>query len=189
MELKEAIRGRRSIRKYMEKAIPQEVLQEILENTRFAPSAMNRQPWYFTVIQSPERLAELKTIMEEASVLEKEKLERTFPSHPQVVRDTRTFIETLGGAPVVILAFLPKDYGDQTYSMVQSIAAAIQNFCILAYEKGIGSCWLTGHLKVEKKIRECFGEGKGECVALLTVGYAQKEVSCPKRHENFYEFI
>ncbi|MCX5858080.1 MAG: nitroreductase family protein, partial [Deltaproteobacteria bacterium] len=45
MTLAEAIRGRRSIRKFRKDEIPGEVLREILEAARWAPSWGNTQPW------------------------------------------------------------------------------------------------------------------------------------------------
>jgi nitroreductase len=55
MDLFEAIRARRSIRKYRPEAIPDEKLQMILEATRLAPSAGNRQPWHFVLVQDTAR--------------------------------------------------------------------------------------------------------------------------------------
>ena len=51
MEVFDAIRTRRSIRKYKSEPIPEEKLRTILEAARLAPSAGNRQPWRFIVIQ------------------------------------------------------------------------------------------------------------------------------------------
>ncbi len=48
------IYGRRSIRRYERKPIPDEVLKLILEAGRLAPSARNRQPWCFVVVRKPE---------------------------------------------------------------------------------------------------------------------------------------
>lgn len=189
MELLEAVKGRRSVRKYSDESVPEEIIVELIENSSWAPSAMNRQPWFFTIIRSEEMLGELRAIMAESSELEKEKLQNTFPNHPQVVKDTRTFMETLGGASTCILAFLPKDYGDQTLSMVESLSAAIQTFCLLAYEKGISTCWMTNHLKLEDKICARFGTGKGRCIAMITVGYGVQVPNPPRRHSSICEFI
>ena len=55
MEVLDAIRTRRSIRKYKSEPIPEEKLRTILEAARLAPSAANRQPWRFIVIQNKDR--------------------------------------------------------------------------------------------------------------------------------------
>ncbi len=50
MELLEAIKSRKSIRAYMPNPVPKEILTEILEVATFAPSALNSQPWEFTIL-------------------------------------------------------------------------------------------------------------------------------------------
>ena len=59
MELTEAIKERRSIRRYKSDPVPHEVIQEILENAVWAPSAQNLQPWYFLALTDPSDLREL----------------------------------------------------------------------------------------------------------------------------------
>ena len=56
MELVEAIKERRSIRRYKSDPVPHEVIQEILENAVWAPSAQNLQPWYFLALTDPSDL-------------------------------------------------------------------------------------------------------------------------------------
>jgi len=50
MEIIEAIRGRRSIRSFKQDPVPKEVMEELLDACRWAPSSTNTQPWKFTVI-------------------------------------------------------------------------------------------------------------------------------------------
>ena len=60
MELTEAIRKRRSVRKYRDEAVPAEVLEELLNLACWAPSAENEQPWYYVALTSAEALQELQ---------------------------------------------------------------------------------------------------------------------------------
>jgi nitroreductase len=55
MDVFEAIRTRRSIRKYQKEPIPNDKLEMIFEAARLAPSAANRQPWRFIVVQDAGR--------------------------------------------------------------------------------------------------------------------------------------
>jgi nitroreductase len=55
MDVFEAIKTRRSVRKYLQKQIPDEKLEMIFEAARLAPSAANRQPWRFVVVQDASR--------------------------------------------------------------------------------------------------------------------------------------
>lgn len=63
MNLDQAIRTRRSIRKYRETDIPDPLIRELLDIARHAPSSVNGQPWYFSVVKEfgiKQRLAEIK---------------------------------------------------------------------------------------------------------------------------------
>ena len=63
MELAEAIKGRRSVRKFKSDSVPKDVLESILDLAIWAPSGMNRQEWYFVVVQD-EKVEEIKKIFE-----------------------------------------------------------------------------------------------------------------------------
>ena len=57
MELKEAIYGRRSVRKYSDRMVEDDVLKEIMDAAMWAPSGVNLQPWYYVVVRTPESMA------------------------------------------------------------------------------------------------------------------------------------
>ncbi|MBU1864467.1 MAG: nitroreductase family protein [Candidatus Omnitrophica bacterium] len=59
MDLRNSIQKRRSIRTYQSKPIPQEVLEEIIDAARFAPTARAVEPWEFVIVRKPERLTEI----------------------------------------------------------------------------------------------------------------------------------
>lgn len=122
MEVFEAIRRRRSIRRYKPDPVPEENLRIILEAARLAPSAGNRQPWRFVVIKDKETRKKLA----EAA-------------------DGQMFV---GEAPVVIAAFGdPNDSpgGYQRDPMVaykQDPMIAVEHICLEAVELGLGTCWI-----------------------------------------------
>jgi len=60
MELSDAIKGRRSIRRFKPDPVPKEVIEKLLELAQWAPSAMNRQDWRFIVLQGPQKAELLK---------------------------------------------------------------------------------------------------------------------------------
>lgn len=53
MNISEAIRKRRSVRKYLNKPVPMDIVMKLLEAGRLAPSGNNTQPWSFIVVQDP----------------------------------------------------------------------------------------------------------------------------------------
>jgi nitroreductase len=59
MEFSEVIKNRRSIRSYKPTPVPREKINKILEAARIAPSASNRQPWHFIVVEDKEMIKKL----------------------------------------------------------------------------------------------------------------------------------
>lgn len=176
MELTEAIRKRRSVRKYRDEKVPREVLEEILETACWAPSAENAQPWYFVALTSAEALQELRLTMEQVAADMKVHLEELLPKHPRIVGQTTDFVRRLGGAPVCILVFLQQDYGPLRETMLESAAASIQTMLLAAHERGLGTCWINAatNLGYGAALQERYAPGKGELVSLVTLGYPDR---------------
>lgn len=172
MELTEAIRKRRSIRRYREDPVPEELLRELLELACWAPSAENEQPWYFVALTSPEEREKLCRTMEQVAEDMRVHLETILPRHPRIVGETANFLRRLGGAPVCILVFQQRDYGELRDSMLESTAAAIQTLLLAARERGLGTCWINAatHLGHGPILRELYAPDKGELVSIVTLG-------------------
>jgi len=62
MDTLDGIRIRRSIRQYLDKPVPQDVLRQVLASAMYAPSACNQQPWQFVVIEDRQLLREVSQI-------------------------------------------------------------------------------------------------------------------------------
>lgn len=192
MKTRENILTRRSIRKYTDQPIDRKDLEEILEAGCWAPSAVNLQPWYFVAIQSKEEIKKMADIMHRVADGIEPNLKERFANAPSVVDETVTFIRKLGNAPVYILAFqLKPDYEVEADGVNLSIGAAIENILLAAHEKGIGSCWLTAPVeaKAGNELRDLFAPGKGEMVALITLGYPEKEGKAPKRKDGRFVIL
>jgi len=188
MKLKEAIVGRRSVRKYRPDPVPVEVIEEIFEYALWAPSGMNRQNWYFIVLTG-KLLEEVRKICAKSYREHiKKKVEGVFSKKPEVVEATENFFTTLGEAPVVVLAFA--DPGPESRETdIQTVSAAIQNLLLLAYEKGLGTCWMTGPTVNEEELKKLLGiEGKN-LIALVTLGYPAETPRSPKRRPGRVEYI
>ena len=191
METIEALLTRRSIRRYKPDPIPMKDLKEILAAGAVAPSAVNMQHWYFVAVQSPDALQDVKQIM--GSVVEKFRpvLEERFQRHPEQVRITNHFLATLGGAPVCVLVFFLKpDYPDRDGAM-QSVSAAIENMLLAAWDRGIGSCWLSAPQRMGfgPEFQRRFAPDKGEFVAAITLGYPDAQPKMPPRRDGRYLIV
>lgn len=183
MELMDAVTGRRSVRKFREEEVSKEVLEELLTAASWAPSADNMQPWYFVALTRPEDINTLMTTLERVSEEIRPHLEELFPRHPRVVSQTTAFLRYMGGAPVYVLAFLQKDYGSTRDSMVESVAAAIQNLLLAAHARGLGTCWVnaaTG-LGYGPALQQLFAPDKGEFISLVALGWPDQEPRAPGR--------
>ena len=119
-----------------------------------------------------------------------------FAKHPEVVKDTVSFIESMGDAPVVVLAFRDKpDYSWalQDEGIVQSIGAAMENLLLSAYDHGIASCWMTAPAQAHMTaaIRDEFAPGHGELLCMAVLGYAAEDEAAkpPKRKADKYIFV
>lgn len=192
MELKDAIYGRRSYRKFKDLPVSEEDIREIIEAGTMAPSGTNVQPWYYVAVSDPAALEELRSIAGVGSEGFRPRLEERFKDHPEVIKPTTSFIATFGGAPLVVLAFLRQpDVVDGRDTMVQSVAAGIQNMILTAYSKGIGSCWMTALITggVADNIRARFAPERGELIATVAFGYSDQEPKMPKRKDDRTEFV
>lgn len=182
MELREAVTSRRSVRKYKSDPVPEAILEEILETACWAPSADNRQPWYFVVLTKKEDIALLRETMMRVSEGIVAPLREMFPNHPNIVREEAAFLRRLGDAPAYVLVFLQKE---KTFrdSMLESAAAAIQTLLLAAHQKGLGSCWVNAatELGYGPALRELFAPDMGEFVSLVTLGYPEIIPNAPKR--------
>jgi nitroreductase len=112
---------RRSMRKYLNKEIPTEVLRDLLEAGMAAPSARATDPWHFIVITERETLNRM------VSVLPNGKMLLTAPAALVVCGDMNRALE-----------------GFESY-MLQDVSAAVQNVLLAATSLGLGSCWLGIH--------------------------------------------
>ena len=191
MNTREALLTRRSIRRYQSTPIPEEDLREILEAGLYAPSAINLQHWYFVAVQDPAAMEEVRGIMD--GVVEKftPVLEQRFARNPEQIGITNRFLSTLGGAPVCVLVFMLKpDYPDRDGAM-QSVSAAIENVLLAAWDKGIGSCWLSAPQRMGfgPVFQERFAPDKGEFVAAITLGYPDQEGKLPPRRDGRYTIV
>lgn len=118
MNVVEAIKTRRSVRKYKPDPIPENHLKTILESAQLAPSAGNKQPWRFIVVRDPKTK---KVLAEKA--------------RKQL---------WIGDAGVVVVALgMPKDDPSVYERWVErDVMTAVEHMVLTAWELGYGTCWI-----------------------------------------------
>ena len=183
MELLQAMKERRSIRKFKPDPVPKDLVKQLLANAMWAPSGMNTQPWKFYVLTGAKRDAFAKISGEAIHALDAG-LRELF--HDKMRYFIHGFFKNLGDAPMVVVA-LTKISSEKAYTQtsVESTSAAVQNFLLLLQEAGLATCWMNGQAWVEKEIMEFLGETDHTLVAVLPIGYADQVPPVPPRkHEN-----
>lgn len=183
----ETIRGRRSVRRYLPKAVPDSAVELVLEASRWAPSPHGRQPWRFAVITKKESKQRLADAMGEEW---RANLQMDVQSAEIVEKRLEGSRNRLLDAPVLIMLCLYLEdldvYPDEdrqrneTTMAVQSVGAAAQNALLAAYDLGLDAGWMCAPLFVPQKAAEALGlSPKLVPHALLTLGYADGDP--PKR--------
>jgi len=208
MELIEAIKKRRSIRKFKSDKIPKKDIYDIVQAACLAPSAHNKQMWRFIAISNKDILIEMK----KAIMNEIEKISN-WPELKEAgvrAKGMRAYSTFFVKAPLVF-AVLVKPYHSMvdeilkleglrkgqsellsSHVEIQSVAAAVENLLLAAAEKGYGACWMCGPLiaaPVLDKILKI--EKPWKLMALVPMGIPNQELKpkIVKKTEEVLEFI
>lgn len=169
MELMEGLLTRRSVRQYdTSKKISKEILKEIIKAAQFSPTAHNKQPWEFLVIDDKEFLANLRHLQRWTSF----------------AKDADCVIIVCGDTD----RSFNRSKEDETWSFIDvDCAIATQSLMLAAWAKGIGSCYcgaapmqrvvdaLSEHLNLPANIRP---------FAIVPLGYPME---APKQPDDRYD--
>jgi len=147
------IRGRRSIRKYRADALGAGVVERLILAAISAPSAHNRQPWRFAILEDAASKHRLAAAMG-ARLREDRLADGDDPD--DVTRDVARSHARITGAPLAILACLDTadmdEYPDERRRIaehvmaIQSTAMAMQNILLAAQAEGLGACVMCAPL-------------------------------------------
>ncbi|ADL08378.1 nitroreductase family protein [Thermosediminibacter oceani] len=147
------LKERRSIRQYAARPIPREILEDIVDCARLAPSANNVQPWVFVVVTNEEGKKELARLA--------------------------TWGKFIADAAACVAVFCEKDNNHA----VEDGSAATENIILAAKAYGIGSCWVAGYRRpYSDEVRRLLGvPEKYELISLVPLGYSDKTPNPPKK--------
>ena len=208
MELREAILSRRSIRKFLKKEIPEELIKEILTDSQWAPSWGNTQPWEIMVITGAP-LEEFKQKNKEAlfsGIKPKPEIQmpEVFPSHlkhryvdvgKSVLQSLSIDRKDLDGrlkyygdmfflfdAPAMVLFLLRKDTLLE-YAMLD-VGLCLQTLLLSAHDKGLGAIVLAASVNYPDILRSLFPIDTNKTIVIGAVlGWPDRKapVNCFKR--------
>ena len=165
MELIDAIKSRRSIRRFKPESVPMKLISEVLDAANYAPSAKRGEQWRFTVLTGGAKDdfvemfdAELDEFIDEHVVNE--------------AGSSKNSCRIMDQAPACIIVWNSGEYGWITEE--HSVAASIQNMLLRAYDLGLGSLWIGDVYYAYDAIREYFGK-EGKLSGAVSLGYADGE--------------
>ena len=182
------IEGRRSVRRYADRAVLAPVVDDLLRAAHWAPSAHNRQPWRFVLLETQalrRELAERMAARWQAELID----ESADPA--EAIRRARLSVRRVTGAPLVILPCLDLStldaYPDPVRQQcewqmgVQSVALACQNLLLAAQHHGLVGCWMCAPIFCPELVVETLAlPSAWQPQALLTLGYPPAEAPTTK---------
>ncbi len=180
------IYGRRSIRKYEERSVPREVIDELLSAAVMSPSAMNKQPWEFVVVTD-------RNVIKELSDRVKKKLGTL--GYLQRFAEKMTSREDLVfyGAPLLIIVTAPKNSQWAGVNMsIIDCAILSQTMALAGHSIGLGSCFIgfAFLLNDDPDAIRTLGIAEDRTIAApLIFGYPAETKEIPERKPKISKWI
>ena len=163
-----SIYERRSIRKYLDKRVEKELIEQIIDAGRMAPSAKNRQPWKFKILSASDKNA-VADILEDKT--------RDIPGH--------TGPHTAGvirNVPHLIMVFIDNTVVENRDMDIISIGACIENMILAYTDMGLGTIWIGNTNLISNEIKEILNVPY-ETVSCVGVGYQDQFPKARPRKE------
>jgi nitroreductase/NAD-dependent dihydropyrimidine dehydrogenase PreA subunit len=124
------LKTRRSVRLFAQEPVPRDLLARVLDVTRWAPTATNRQPLRWLVVEKPEKLRELSRMIADGL--------RSIPYFERMVESYDKGVDRiLRGAPQLVVAYAPVEGFDPSTDCTISLAY----LDLAAHAHGLGTCW------------------------------------------------
>lgn len=193
------IKSRRSRRDFIDRSIPEGLVEEIIEAGRYAPSALNRQTWKFIIITNKDCIKGLSRIVKGiteklAKYLALLKLLKPALRDPQIVGAIKKTLSAdcdrvFHNAPLLILIVSDKK---EPYA-AKDCSMAAQNMMLYANSVGIGSCFVgrAEILERSREAREIIGLPHNHKIqSAIVFGYATRDENGPnRRNDNILKWV
>ena len=166
----EVIKNRRSIRKYTDMPVEKEMLLQILESARLAPSGSNTQPWYFIIVESHQTKEKL------SAVNHQQKWMMTAPVFIVCVADICCRIDSKEDI------YLDENSPQfELKQIIRDTAIAIDHILLEAEHMGLATCWTAWFTQKEVRSILNIPDDKFVC-GIITLGYGgEKPKQRPRR--------
>ncbi|MEL7654619.1 MAG: nitroreductase family protein [Bacillota bacterium] len=157
------IKTRRSIRKYADKPVDDEIIMQLLESARIAPSGSNTQPWHFIVVRSESTRQRLAEISHNQNWMV------SAPVYIVCVADIRSRIDKN-----VEISLNENSPQLELKQIIRDTSIAIEHIVLEAENLGLGTCWVAWFEQEEIRPVLNIPEDK-YVVSILTVGYQEEQ--------------
>jgi F420 biosynthesis protein FbiB-like protein len=188
LDLSAIIRGRRSVRRYLDRPVARQLIEQIIEAARWAPSPHGRQPWRFVVLTRDAPKQHLANAMgdewrrqlamdgQDQAMIELRRLK----SHERILRAPAIVIPCLYLADLDVYPDADRNAAE-TIMAIQSLGCAVQNMLLMAYSLGLDGGWMCAPLFCPDVVAAALGLDHALTPhALITLGYAAAD---PVRRE------
>lgn len=178
MDALDAIRTRRSLRQLADRAVPREIVDEVLALACVAPAPHHTRPWRYVVVSARRRAA----LAEAMGAAWRADLERDGHPGALIAKLLRKSTRQITSAPALILACLTReglrDWPDERrarneFAMAQqSIGAGMQNIMLGAHALGLASYWISAPLFAPEACADALALPDGYVAqAFIVLGY------------------
>jgi coenzyme F420-0:L-glutamate ligase / coenzyme F420-1:gamma-L-glutamate ligase len=179
MTLHDFLRSRRSVRRFKPDPISDAVIERILINATYAPSAHNLQPWRFVVIKNPDIKPRLAKALTDKMRLD---MQAEGAAESEIDKRVSNSIRRIDKAPVIIM--LCRDVTDvrvntpeETIMNIQSTAMAGLQLLLAAHAEGLGGNWICWPLYATRETQSILELPKNwEPQAMIIVGYSNEQL-------------
>ena len=192
-ELSELVKTRRSIRKFQDKPVPEDILVKALELATWAPNSGNQQSWRFWIVTNKDLIQKLGDAVKGTT-----ELMASWPEAQQfgeTVQRWRKTSDFFRGAPAVIAVLMGRyssiadqilhargekdpvareihSFRDLGASCLQTAAAGAAYICLILHYFGLGTTWMAGPIQAKKEIEELLKvPPEWDFVDVIPVGY------------------
>lgn len=175
MELDEAILNRKTIRKFQNKDVPDNYLYEIIQSAMLAPSAKNRQPWRFYILDNNQKNDITNMMYDWAS------------KNKDIHTSIKGSANQMKTANKAIIIYTPNYHSKNKKTYYKkpdylSLGAAIENMNLKCFDLGLGCTWLCDTLYIENEINNYLKIDDLEQISTLIIGYPEE---IPERRQRF----
>src|SRR3990172_6570217 len=174
MELMEAIQSRRAVRKFRHQEVPKEVIEHLLESSRWAPVVDAFRQWEFIVVtgEMRDKMADLLT---QNTVILRDLFAMLDPDSEKKALE---YYKNLGDAPTLLFVSIPQVPEESRWEYSFANITAITEFMLiwlLAHNEGLGACGITVPPFIGEQIKKELGIEGREIICGLSLGYPNEE--------------